>query len=142
MTNTGNAATTASRPVEVTEHGSIICSGAEGVAIYMKLSILHSLSLEVATGLGNSRRVSVLQQANYLSAQLNTEYIYEKTGVRLPGFAQKRTKAGALLDLVMFLALTEGYEPSPTIAKSLGDKLAPAMRKVAKIISKLEPVEG
>jgi len=125
-------------PVQVTTSGAILCQGEEGVAIYMELSVLHSLSLEVATGMGNSRRVSVLQQANAISDQLDSARVYELTGIRLPGpWAMKRTKAGALGDLVLFLMLTRGYEPSDAIKRSLGDKLPGLVRRAQRILSKL-----
>ena len=87
---------------------TVVIDTPEGINMLRLISMAHALALEVNTGMKMSRGVSVLAIA------------------QRDGITNKRTKKGALKDVVEYIQLVheaEGrppWEPSETIVRAMG----------------------
>lgn len=79
---------------------TIVVKSDETMLVAQALQIIHGLALEINTGLKNGK-VSFLQHAQKL------------------GWTDKRTKKGALRDVVKLASESFGYEPTTRVTKAM-----------------------
>lgn len=133
-------------PVSIDDHGNMLMTGS-GIALFRDLSAATNLAMTINSGgqmqLTRSRPGRTpLSIGNSISDQLDWSVITEATGIKAPAqWASKRTKAGALLDLVLFMAVVYGTEPISSVRKALDEKkLATALRKAVKVRNALSVI--
>lgn len=129
----------------VEETGAGVMITGEHIQLYVAMSTCSALALEVNTGLRHPRG-SVMEAANAISARLDTEKIraaVAEAGIRnlsVPTLGLKRTKRGALADLVLFLMVAWAWEPSATATRALGEEMTRTVtRKAERIIAVVRP---
>jgi hypothetical protein len=120
-------------PIENSEGGGFVITG-EHIAIYRCQVVASGLALEVKTGMTVSRGRSSMLVANSISGKLDVEALAQTSGVRIKPLGCKRTKLGALEDLVLFLRLVYRWEPIPTVAGVLGEERMAKLDRLAQRI--------
>lgn len=126
--------------------GGIMITG-EHIGLHRELSTAHALALEVNTTMRHSRG-SVMVAANRITGQLDTDRVNaaaKAAGVRyrIPrDFGTKRTKRGALVDLVTYLMIVWGWEPLPSMVKALDKDAESTMKRARAIRDAALRVEG
>jgi hypothetical protein len=131
MTNTESP-----RPIE-NHDGTLVFTGV-GIALLRDVSAASNLAMKITRGMQLTRSLpgrTPITIANSISSQLDWEMITAATKVKAPSnWAGKRTNAGALLDLVLFLVVVYDWQPLPSVREALdADKLGAVLRKAAKI---------
>lgn len=127
---------TESSPIE-NHDGTLVFTGV-GIDLYRDALVATGLATKISRNMNLTRPLpgrSPLQMANAISSQLDWSVITPATKVKEPSqFASKRTNAGALLDLVLFMKVVYDWKPTGTVVKALDEKkLAPVLRKAEKI---------
>lgn len=113
------------------DDGGLMITG-EHVEMWHAARVATGLALEINTTMRLSNRGSVMLAANRITSQ------YDMAWCGGPAtLGRKRTKAGALADLALVLAVMWGYQPVSSVRKALGDDVADKiLRKAAKIVKR------
>jgi len=82
-------------------NGGISITGEKDVLFFRHMTLARGLAMEITTGMKMSRGVSAVKIAQQ------------------DGLTTKRTKKGALQDVVNYLRETRGYEPTGSVLKAL-----------------------